>query len=286
MAFTLVAHRVGLPFWSRTIRSGFTFSTSSATNPNCGMPSRIDLLFVAEGDWLQREDRFAGLVHRLNFVFEPRRGGARAQLAVSIYKDRSASGSSLSTDAGNVGGADERFADANCAAVAGNAHVANADIIIAGGKIRPGQIPQGSVAAAGVVQERLITVGRIEEAGVVVTERFITVGRVAVAAGVRRERSPTSGRVLVTDGVAKESNTVGRVEAASGVVIERLKTVSTVALAGGVARQRPSTVGRVAAAGGVIKERGFTVGRVADAGGVAEERSNTGGRVVVAFGVV
>ena len=68
-------------------------------------------------------------------------------------------------------------------------HVANADIIIAGGKIRPGQIPQGSVAAAGVVQERLITVGRIEEAGVVVTERFITVGRVAVAAGVRRERA-------------------------------------------------------------------------------------------------
>ena len=105
---------------------------------------------------LQREERFAGLGHGLNFVLEPRRGGARAQLAVSIDKDRSASGSSLSTDAGNVGGADERFADANCAAVAGNAHVANADIIIAGGKIRPGQIPQGSVAAAGgVVHERI-----------------------------------------------------------------------------------------------------------------------------------
>ena len=82
---------------------------------------RIDLLFVAECDWLQREERFAGLGHGLNFVFEPRRGGARAQLAVSIYKDRSASGSGLSTDAGNVGGSDERFADANCAAVAGNA---------------------------------------------------------------------------------------------------------------------------------------------------------------------
>ena len=36
---------------------------------------RIKLFFVAEGDWFEREDRFARLVHRFDFVLEPRRGG-------------------------------------------------------------------------------------------------------------------------------------------------------------------------------------------------------------------
>ena len=211
----LVAHSVELALRVADHQIGIDLFHILGHQPKLRDALRINLVFVAECDWLQRVERFAGLAHRPNLILEPRRRGACTQLAVCSDKNRSASGSSLSTDAGNVGGADERFADANCAAVAGNAHVANADIIIAGGKIGPGQIPQGSVAAAGVVQERLITIGRIEEAGVVVTERFITVGRVAVAAGVRRERSPTSGRVLVTDGVAKKSNTVGRVEPTS-----------------------------------------------------------------------
>src|SRR6266581_3967423 len=35
----LVAHRVDPPSVSRATRAGFTFATSSATSPNCGMPS-------------------------------------------------------------------------------------------------------------------------------------------------------------------------------------------------------------------------------------------------------
>src|SRR6266576_3029953 len=34
----VVAHAVGFPSLSRTTRSGFTFSTSSATSPNCDVP--------------------------------------------------------------------------------------------------------------------------------------------------------------------------------------------------------------------------------------------------------
>jgi len=36
---------------------------------------------------LKRQDGFAGLVHRLNFVFEPSRGADRAELARGVYQD-------------------------------------------------------------------------------------------------------------------------------------------------------------------------------------------------------
>ena len=47
------------------------------------------------------------------------------ELAVLIYKNLSASGCCLSTNAGNKGGSDERFADADRVDVAGNTLVAN-----------------------------------------------------------------------------------------------------------------------------------------------------------------
>src|SRR5207248_9128400 len=54
----------------------------------------------------------------------------------------------------------------------------------------------GRVAGAGVVNERLKTVGRVVLAEGVVKERFITVGRVVEAGGVAKERSPAVGRVV------------------------------------------------------------------------------------------
>jgi hypothetical protein len=39
-----------------------------------------------EGDWLEREDRFACLIHGLDRVFETRRGAFRAEVARGIYK--------------------------------------------------------------------------------------------------------------------------------------------------------------------------------------------------------
>src|SRR4029077_373371 len=45
----------------------------------------VDLLLVAEGDRLEREDRFACVVHRLDLILESRRGRGRTELAVSIH---------------------------------------------------------------------------------------------------------------------------------------------------------------------------------------------------------
>jgi len=39
----------------------------------------IKLLLVAEGHWLEREDRFTCLVHAVNVLFETGRGGERAE---------------------------------------------------------------------------------------------------------------------------------------------------------------------------------------------------------------
>ena len=42
-------------------------------------------VLVAEGDRLEREDRFARLVHRLDRFLESRRGNDRAEVTVGIY---------------------------------------------------------------------------------------------------------------------------------------------------------------------------------------------------------
>ena len=40
-----------------------------------------------KGDRLERQDGFAGFIHRFNFVLEPPRGTGRAELAVGIDQD-------------------------------------------------------------------------------------------------------------------------------------------------------------------------------------------------------
>src|SRR4030095_9910589 len=46
---------------------------------------RINFLLIAEGDRLQREDRFARFVHRLNVLLVVRRGCYRAKMTAAIY---------------------------------------------------------------------------------------------------------------------------------------------------------------------------------------------------------
>src|SRR5260370_24864347 len=47
--------------------------------------SGIDVVLVAKGHRLEREDRFARLVHRSDVLFETLGGGGYAKLAISIY---------------------------------------------------------------------------------------------------------------------------------------------------------------------------------------------------------
>jgi hypothetical protein len=49
----IVTHSVELPFLSRATKSGSTFSTSFAANPNCAVPAGSISLFVTKGDALK-----------------------------------------------------------------------------------------------------------------------------------------------------------------------------------------------------------------------------------------
>src|SRR4029077_16262632 len=64
----------------------------------------INVLLVAEANWFERKNRFAGPLHWLDVVFEPRRGGNCAKLPRRIHKNRYPAGGSGSADAGDKRG--------------------------------------------------------------------------------------------------------------------------------------------------------------------------------------
>ena len=92
---------------------------------------------------LERQDSFAGLIHRLNLFLKPARGAGGPELTVGIYDDIYRIG------------------------------------VIARGKAAAGANAHCRVIAAGVAKERIKPIGRVVAAGGVVQERLITVGRVA-----------------------------------------------------------------------------------------------------------
>src|SRR5207253_5018668 len=136
---------------------------------------RIKLVLVAEGHRLQGQDCFARLVHRLDLILEPLRGGYRAELTVRIYNDPDASGHSHSVNARDKGvHMSSHPADANCVVLAGNTNVAYIDIVTAGRKSPSRISPQGDVERASrVLAERALTVSGIADAGCVASERML-----------------------------------------------------------------------------------------------------------------
>ena len=48
----------------------------------------IKLFLVMERNRFKREDRFAHLAHRLDFVFETRRRSSRAESVLGVYENR------------------------------------------------------------------------------------------------------------------------------------------------------------------------------------------------------
>ena len=216
----------------------------------------VELFLIVEGDRFERENRFAGFVHRLDRVLETFRGSDRPELAVGVYEDWHAFGTGFARNASEIGGRlGSLRADADGGGLGRNTCIADVDIVIARSKVCTGGSAQCDVAAAGgVIVERIFTGGRVCAAGCVEHEGLKTVGRVVLAGGVAKERSNTVGRVVVAGGVAKERiKTAGRVVAAGGVAKERITTGGRVVVAGGVAKERINTGGRVVAAGGVVK---------------------------------
>ena len=233
-------------------------------------------------------DRFAGFVHRFDLFLETCRGDCCAEFSIGIDVNGNAATGGFPTDSRDKGGRLSFFlADADGVGLGRNTNIADVDVIIARGEISTGSCAQGDIEAAGVVKERLQTVGRVEAAGCVFIERKSTVGRIALADSVTKERKSTVGRVVSAVCVALERRaTVGGVDDASCVVLERRVTVGGVVDADCVVPERIETVGCVVVAGCVVQERLNTIGRVLNAGCVAKERLKAIGRIAVAGAVL
>src|SRR5439155_22604354 len=103
----------------------------------------IELFLITEDDWLEREDRFTGLIHRLNVVLEARRGRNRPQAPIAIDHHRDAAGHRCIPDAGDHGfRLGSLLADADGIGLASYSLVANIDVVTAGSKTNSGRFAQ------------------------------------------------------------------------------------------------------------------------------------------------
>ena len=168
-------------------------------------------MLVAKRHWLECQNRFAGLVHRLDVVLEARRGSGRAEVTCGIDKYRYASSHSCPINTsdksgrlpGDAGGT--LRADGDGAGFAGNAFVADIDIVNARGEVNTGLKANCDIAAAGgVVKEGIESLTNVVAAGGVAAERFKTAGRVVAARGVATQYRSTAGRVVAAGCIAKE----------------------------------------------------------------------------------
>src|SRR5205814_901501 len=143
----------------------------------------VELFLVPESDWFQREDRVAGLVHRLDCFFEAFRRNDRAEMTVAIDDNPDASCHRDPTNAGDIGvGLSSGGTDANGVGIASNTQVADIDIVAAGGETKTGAIAQRNVAGANrVAIERTYTNGRVVRADDVAIERQFAIAGIGAA---------------------------------------------------------------------------------------------------------
>src|SRR6266498_1010781 len=197
---------------------------------------------VVESHRLESQDGFAGCVHRLNLFLEPARGRGRAELPVDVYQNWQGVGVSgcHPTHSGDKGSRlSTLVADADGIALASHTKGADIDIRVACSEIAAGLRAQGDVAGAGgVVNERILTNGRVEAADCVAKESELAGSCVCLAVGIAKERLKTAGGVVVAR-VAKEGfMTVGCVGAAVGVAKKGERSIGRVLGADGVAKKR------------------------------------------------
>ena len=104
---------------------------------------------VMERHRLERQERFAGFVHRFNLFLEPARGAGGPELTVDIYKDWQGVSTS-GRHAANAGdkGSCLKKADASGVRITGFTRVTDIDIVVAGGEILAGTSAQGCVTGS------------------------------------------------------------------------------------------------------------------------------------------
>ena len=98
---------------------------------------------------LERQDSFAGLIHRLNLFLKPARGAGGPELTVGIYDDIYRIGNPrCHTNGGDKGSCLKFAADADSVGLAIDTRVTNIDIVIARGKAAAGANAHCRVIAA------------------------------------------------------------------------------------------------------------------------------------------
>src|SRR5689334_4247626 len=76
----LISDRVGLPLVIPRHKIGIGLRHIFSHQPELWDAVRIKLVFVTEGHWLQRQDRFARLVHRMDMILVAGGGSNGAKL--------------------------------------------------------------------------------------------------------------------------------------------------------------------------------------------------------------
>jgi hypothetical protein len=241
---------------------------------------------VFKGYWFELVQRFTGLVHRLNVVFElSRRRVEDAHVVKLIDKHwHLAAGvaNRLAEDAADEAGVIEgskravtRCADRDAVIDAWSQTAAGlvtdsdvritvyvviecviADRCVKGARRveKHGVIAHRIILVAGTIQERVAPVG-IVEVSIVIKERKGAESIVVRAAVVMEERFSSNGRVHCSGGISVEgSKTSGRV-GVGGVAIERSITVGGVVTADCVVGERISASGTIEKPAGVARER-------------------------------
>ena len=102
---------------------------------------------------LERQDSFAGLIHRLNLFLKPARGAGGPELTVGIYDYiYRVSNPRCHTNGGDKGCCLKFAADADSVGLAIDTRVTNFDIVIVRGKAAAGGNARYRVIAAGVLK--------------------------------------------------------------------------------------------------------------------------------------
>src|SRR6266481_7054986 len=84
----LIPHCVWVPLAISRYQIGIYFFDLLSHESELWDPFGVDVFLVAECDRLERQNYFAGIVHRLDLVFESRRGRQRAEMAIGAYDNR------------------------------------------------------------------------------------------------------------------------------------------------------------------------------------------------------
>ncbi len=207
--------------------------------------------------WLKSQNRFAGVIHRFNFVFQPaRRAGGGAEFAGGVDEHKR-----------GVGGYESVPDVADKAAVTQVCTMfvrADADNVIGRGHVGTGIFSQGYVAGThGIEIQRTITNGRVLESGGVGKERVNAHGRVEGACGVGKESERSIGCVVRTGCVTQKRPGTSGCILVSGVGEERPGADGRVELAFCVASERQKTDCCIEPAAGEAQKRGLSLCRVA-----------------------